>query len=451
MRVQKFVLVLVSFLGWAALAAPGSAAASAPIASRSHVWAWGFGTSGQLGIGKNGIRVEPVPVHLGVPLQIVGGSSGPAVGLYKGAVWAWGTGPLGNGSTYSASPVQITTLPPIRELAATDPNASGEGEAFYALADDGTVWAWGSGTNGELGDGSFANSTTPVQVTGLTSIGAIYANADTAYALRSPGDHRLFAWGMGTSGQLGNGQLANSDTPVTVQLPDGVHQVASACGSAYALSSRRPGRVFAWGDNSYGQLGDGTRSNAATPVLVRRVTTATAVVAGCDAAYAITGSARTVLAWGKGAQGQMGDGHKATRLYPVSVTGLSGVNNLATGVATAYAVLSDGTVWAWGQGSDGNLGDGQLTNNPEPTMLTSITSPVKEVVTAHDSNPGYTATVAMGTDGSLWSWGAYYAGWTGATGLGPEGGTATATQVPRVPPVCRIATLGGGTWFASLC
>jgi alpha-tubulin suppressor-like RCC1 family protein len=120
-------------------------------------------------------------------------------------------------------------------------------------------------------------------------------------------------------------------------------------------------------------------------------------------------------------------------------------------VATAYAVVSDGSVWAWGQGRDGNLGDGQLTNNPVPARLTSITSPVQAVVTANSSSPGYTATVALGTDGSLWSWGAYYAGWTGATGLGPEGGTATASRVPRVPPACRIATLGGDIWFASLC
>jgi alpha-tubulin suppressor-like RCC1 family protein len=119
-------------------------------------------------------------------------------------------------------------------------------------------------------------------------------------------------------------------------------------------------------------------------------------------------------------------------------------------VATAYAVVSDGSVWAWGQGSDGNLGDGQLTNNPVPAKLTSISSPVQAVVTANSSS-GYTATVALRTDGSLWSWGAYYAGWTGATGLGPEGGTATASRVPRVPPACRIATLGGDIWFASLC
>lgn len=71
--------------------------------------------------------------------------------------------------------------------------------------------------------------------------------------------------------------------------------------------------------------------------------------------------------------------------------------------------------------------------------------------TVNTGNPGYNASVALGTDGSLWSWGAYYAGWTGATGLGPEGGRATASRMPRIPPACWVATLGGDVWFASLC
>lgn len=346
-RIRTLVLVLVSVLGLAALAAAGPAAASAPPHPRSHLWTWGSSSLGQLGIGVTPvppqvvvIRPAPVPIHLTVPLQITSGG-GVILGLYHGSVWAWGSGALGNGSTSSTAPVPITTLPPVRELAAT-------GSSYYALADNGTVWAWGDGSNGELGDGSFASSLTPVQVTGLTDIGAIYGGADTTYALQFP-DHRLFAWGMGTDGELGNGQLANSDAPVPVQVPDGVHQVATQCGTTYALSSRRPGHVFAWGVNAYGQLGDGTRSNAAIPVLVRRVTTATTVMAACNSGYAIIGTARTVMAWGKGNQGQMGDGHKATRVYPVAVIGLSGVTSLTAGPQAVYALLSDHTVWSWGK------------------------------------------------------------------------------------------------------
>ena len=451
--IRKAAVALVCILGWAALAAPGPARASTPPHPRSHIWAWGSARGGELGIDATPIppqvvlvRPAPVPIHLTVPLQVTSGGS-VVLGLYKGMVWAWGTGPLGNGSTGSKTPVQITTLPPVRELAAT-----GGGQAFYALADNGTVWAWGSGTNGELGDGSFASSSTPVQVTGLTGVGAIYAGSDTAYALQVP-DHRLFAWGMGTNGELGNGQMANSDTPVPVQVPDGVHQVATQCGSTYALSSRRPGRVFAWGGNGDGQLGDGTRSNAATPVLVRRVTTATTVLAACNSGYAITGTAHTVMAWGRGDQGQMGDGHKATRVLPVPVTGLSGVASLTAGPATVYALLSDHTLWAWGEGHGGNLGNGQFTNSPVPVQVTGITAPVKTVVSAPTGGnaSGFVATEALGTDGSVWGWGAAWGFGEGATGLGIDGGTATPGQVGRVPAICGIATDGGGVWFASTC
>jgi alpha-tubulin suppressor-like RCC1 family protein len=209
--------------------------------------------------------------------------------------------------------------------------------------------------------------------------------------------------------------------------------------------------VFAWGANGYGQLGDGTRSNAATPVLVRRVTTAVTVMAACNSAYAIIGTARTVMAWGKGNEGQMGDGHKATRVFPVPVTGLSGVTSLTSGLQTVYALLSDHTVWAWAEGHGGNLGNGQYTNNPVPDEVTGITSPIRVVVSTDCCGSGFVATEALGTDGSVWGWGAAWGFGEGATGLHIDGGTATPGRVGRVPPICQIAADGGGVWFASLC
>jgi alpha-tubulin suppressor-like RCC1 family protein len=446
MGIRKVALVLACVLGWAALAAPGPAAAATPPHPRSHVWAWG---AGELGI-ANGIRVAPVPIHLGFPLQIVAGGDaglgGVVLGLHDGSVWAWGNGPPGNGSTGSTTPVQITTLPPIQQLA-------GNGAASYALADNGTVLAWGNGTNGELGDGSFTSSLTPVQVKGLTGISAIYADGDTAYALRSS-DHRLFAWGAGTSGQLGNGQLANSDRPVPVHVPDGVQQVVAHCGAAYALSSKRPGRVFAWGFNGSGQLGNGTLTNEDTPVLVHQVTTADSVAAGCGFAYAIVGTAHKVMAWGSGGFGQLGDRHKASQLTPVPVINVSGVASLATSTNTAYAVLSDGSVWAWGYGATGEIGRGHQANTSVPAKLTSITSPIKTVLSGDSGQPGSIAIVALGTDGSLWSWGEIGQPWNGATGLGTNGhanATATATRIPRLPAICGLGTLGGVAYFASTC
>lgn len=438
-----------------AQAAPASGPARAASASRpaqagpaSRLWAWGFGEGGQLGIGSPGVRVAPVPVHgLGTApvTQVVAPNMfGPVVALTAAhTVWAWGPGPLGTGSSGgSVSPVPVTSLANTVALAATTQgNVHVDYDTFYALRGDGTVWAWGNGANGELGDGNLADSPAPVQVSGLTGIVSIVAGADTAYALRSDGT--VWAWGEGSSGQLGDGGTANSDVPVRVQLADHARQLASVCGSAYALTGGR--RVFAWGDNTWGQVGDGSRADAVAPVLVRRVRDASTVVAGCVDAYAILRDSGTVLAWGRGDQGEMGDGHTATRVLPVTVTGLSGVKQVSVGYETAYAVLPDATVRAWGYGRQGQLGNGTYANSSVPVQVTGITSPITSVVSGQFTASGQNSIVARGTDGSLWSWG--YTGF-GATGSG--GGGANPGRVPRVPVADGAFTIEGSTWFAAV-
>jgi alpha-tubulin suppressor-like RCC1 family protein len=427
-----------------AVAAAMALAVRAQAAPSSHLWAWGNGDGGQLGIGTPGVRITPVPVHgLGTsPVRQVVAPNffGPVVALTAdGTVWAWGPGPLGNGSpssTGSDSPVQLTSLPGTVAIAATTQgNDAALYNTFYALRSDGTVWAWGNGATGEVGDGSFTDSLTPVQVSGLTGVTAITAGGDTVYALRSDGT--VWAWGSGTSGQLGNGSTANSAVPVQVKLADRAAQLASECGSGYALTGGR--RIFAWGDNTYGQLGDGTRVSAATPVLVRRVSGASTVVANCVDAYAVIRGTGTVMAWGRGDQGEMGDGHTATRSLPVMVTGLSDVTQLSVGRLSAYAVLGDGTARAWGYGLQGQLGNGEDANSSVPVQVTGITSPIASVIS------GQNTIVARGTDGSLWSWGD--SGF-GANGSGGSGGNPG--RVPRAPAAQAVYDLEGGTWFAAV-
>jgi alpha-tubulin suppressor-like RCC1 family protein len=268
-------------VGAAVLGTVALVAAPAQAAPASRLWAWG---DGDLGIASGGVRVEAVPVHgLGTsPVrQVVSGNDfGPVLALLaNGTVWAWGSGPLGNGE-----PATESRLTGVTSIVAG-------GDAVYALRGDGTVWAWGDGEGGQLGDGA----------------------------------------------------MASSDVPVRVSLADQVTQLASQCGTGYALTGGW--RVFAWGGNAHGQLGDGTRTNSATPVLVRRVQDADSVTAGCVDAYAIVGRARTVLAWGQGDQGEMGDGHTATRPLPVTVADLSGVTQVSVGYFSTYAVRDDGMAW----------------------------------------------------------------------------------------------------------
>jgi alpha-tubulin suppressor-like RCC1 family protein len=430
--------VLAGLAMAAAFAASAPASPPAQAAARSHLWVWGEGPTGVPEDAR-----APVPVAgLGTAAvkQVISTINGTTVALLSdGTVWAWGAGPLGNGgSAGSTTPVRLTTLSGVTALAAiTQFTGLSQDNTFYALRSDGTVRAWGNGAYGQLGDGTTAASPVPVGVTGLTGVTKIVAGSDTAYALTR--NARVWAWGAGTAGQLGNGSAADSDVPVQVSLADRVTQLASQCGSAYALTGGR--RVFAWGGNADGQLGDGTRSNAATPVLVRRVTHARTVVAGCVDAYALIEGTGAVMAWGKGDQGEMGDGHTATRVYPVTVTGLTGITEVSVGYYTTYAVGPDGSLWAWGYGRQGQLGDGVPGNSPVPVKVTGITGPVTAVVPGQYQESGQNTVVARGSDGSLWSWG--YAGFNDA---GSGGSGANPGRIPRIPPATGVF----GTWFGAV-
>jgi alpha-tubulin suppressor-like RCC1 family protein len=158
-------------------------------------------------------------------------------------------------------------------------------------------------------------------------------------------------------------------------------------------------------------------------VLVHRVTDAAQVVGGCNDAYAILRGTGTVTAWGEGAQGQIGDGHRATRLYPVPAAGLAGITSIAPGWKTTYAVRDDGTVYAWGFDltQQVGLGDPSPSYVPLPTVVPGFGRPIAFVSA---STTGYTEenyAAALGRDGSIWTWGGLF---------GPD----SPAQITRTPP-----------------
>ncbi|HET9655517.1 MAG TPA: putative Ig domain-containing protein, partial [Kineosporiaceae bacterium] len=260
------------------------------------------------------------------------------------------------------APVQVAGLGDLVSMAAS----WGGG---YGLKSDGTVWSWGTGGQGQLGDGTMMTFTSdPVQVSGLNGVLAVGATSGNGFAVKADGT----VWGWGAGGPL-LGQTTFSNTSVPVQIPglDSVVAVSGGMGTAFALKS--DGTVWAWGSGVAGILGNGTAPMyQPTPVQVSGLPKITLVRASRGTAYAL-GVDGTVWAWGLGNLGQFGNGQAPATavLVPVQVT-ITGVKSISTGAFTGYALKSDGTVWAWGHGTAGELGNGGVSNSAVPVQVSGL-------------------------------------------------------------------------------
>jgi len=229
--------------------------------------------------------------------------------------------------------------------------AAGYGHTV-ALKEDGTVWAWGRNNKGQLGDGSTMERHTPVQVVGsrgmgfLTGVTAIAAHYLNTVALKDDGT--VWTWGNNDYGQLGDNTRTSSYTPVQVVGPGGTgfltDVTAIAAGYGHMVALKDDGTVWAWGDNGYGVLGDGTTDPSYTPVQVLGpegvgvLTGMTAIAAGWYHTVALKED-RTVWAWGNNGYGQLGDGTIAERHTPVQVLGPIGNTGLfaeVTGISARW-------------------------------------------------------------------------------------------------------------------
>jgi alpha-tubulin suppressor-like RCC1 family protein len=287
----------------------------------------------------------------------------------NGRVLAWGhnqDGQLGDGSTEpSASPVRVFGL---RNVVAT---ATGNSDAL-ALLSDGTVMAWGNNQAGQLGNGqrgSETDSTIPHLVHGLGGVTAIAAGGNHAYALLENGT--VMAWGSGESGQLGNGSTQASLVPSPVTGLSHVRAISS--GNRFGDALLEDGTVMTWGYNRFGQLGDGSTTSRLTPVPVVGLSNVKQISGGgnlsSDGHNIALLNNGTVMTWGDNESGQLGDGTTTDSSVPVAVHGLSDVSSVAAGGAHSMALLEDGTVMTWGSNEFGQLGNGTTENSVLPTAV----------------------------------------------------------------------------------
>jgi alpha-tubulin suppressor-like RCC1 family protein len=280
--------------------------------SDNTVRVWGYGPDGQLGDGLGINSATPVTVtDLTGITTIAAGYYHSLARKSDGTVWAWGrnsNGQLGNNGTSNQwVAVQVTGL------AGASAVAGGESHSLALKSDGSVVWAWGYNGNGQLGDGTNTERHSNVAVTGLTgTVTAIACGAQHSLALKSDGT--VWAWGGGWLGQLGNGTTMNVNVPVQVTGLAGITAIAAGNSHNLALDSNKD--VWAWGTNQFGQLGNGSLLSSNVPVKVSGLTGITAIGAGAAFSLAVK-SDGTVWAWGSGESGQLGNGTIAFKFAPV--------------------------------------------------------------------------------------------------------------------------------------
>ena len=310
-----------------------------------------------------------------------------------GRIFCWGSnedGQLGDGTESS----DYRNYPSVPVVGIDDATAIAAGIRFScAVRSDGTVWCWGE----DPGNGP--STAVPVQVPNINDATSVVAGGAFACALRSGG--AVACWGVGDLGQLGNGSFGSGGpTPQAVVGIDDATQIAAGWNHACALRSDHS--LWCWGGNGdgatgYGQLGDGTLDNSSTPVQVVGLDNVSAVAAGGWSTCA-TPADGTAWCWGYGEKGGLGDGNAANSSTPVQVVGITDARLLTVGDYHACVTEADDSPWCWGDTSWGSATGGPATTPVEGNNDSGAVP--QELATG-----GQQYLVFIDRRGHVWSWG----------------------------------------------
>jgi len=358
---------------------------------------WGLNTYGQVGNGTDISPTTPVTVTLPVgvtPTAIAaGGYHSLAIGS-NGNLYAWGQngyGQLGNGTTTDSwTPVEVS-LP-----GGVQPKAIAAGLAdSIALGSNGNVYSWGDNSFEELGNGSTASdSTTPVKVALPAGVTATAISAGQYHSMAIGSDGKLYAWGYNVDGQLGNNSKTTPTKPVVVSMPTGVSATEIAAGGFHSLALGTNGKLYSWGYNAYGQLGDGTTSDHVIPAAITSlVVTITGISAGLYHSVAMTASG-LVYTWGYNGYGQLGDGTLVNATSPKKLTLSWSATAVSAGLYHTMALASNGVMYAWGQNGYGQVGNG-TTNNAKSPVAVSFSAGTTVTAIPSDSSSSHSLAIAI--------------------------------------------------------
>ncbi|MCL2785890.1 MAG: hypothetical protein FWD81_01515, partial [Methanomassiliicoccaceae archaeon] len=411
---------------WASLS--GGNGHTIALKTNGTLWGWGGNASGQVGQGATGGTYHS-PTQIGTDNNWAWISTGGATTFAiktNGTLWACGSsqfGRIGNGD------IANNTYPSLLQVG-TDTNwATVAGGLYHGVATktDGTVWGWGANLTRSIGDGTTTQRPTPVPATTVgTGFVAVFAGTDFSLGLMADGS--LKGWGRNDSGQTGTGLAPNINSPGYVFEAPVPMWESIAAGSEYTLAIKTNGTLWAWGQNTYGKLGDGTTTQRNSPVQIGTDADWKSVDAGIDHTIAIKTDG-TLWAWGRNNNGQIGQGGTGGNYYsPTQVGTDTNWASISAGDNHALAMKTNGTLWAWGQNNSGQLGDNTPIDKNSPVQVGTDTNWASV-------SAGGRHSLGIKTDGTLWAW--------GTNGEGQIGDTTTTQRNLPVP-------IGSATDWASV-
>ncbi|MFC7774812.1 RCC1 domain-containing protein [Flavobacterium sp. GCM10027622] len=350
------------------------------------LWSWGRNNSGQLGTGQNSSTINLLPKQIGTESNWLKISAGNAHNLAikaNGTLWAWGRnsdGQVGIGSNASTfnTPQQIGTDTDWAFISAGD-------EFSLAIKTNGTLWAWGDNAFGQLGDTSTDDRNSPVQIGTATNWASVSAGTQHALGLKVNGE--LWAWGTNNTARFSTTLPAFSYVPIQMGTDTDWSKVVASRDHGAALKTN--GTFWTWGSNATGQLGDGTTVDKTTPINIASLNGAIKIAKGHQHTLVIKNDG-TIWSWGGNASGQLGIG---TPLSPapsptLNPTQENTFNNtwiyIDSKITHTAAIRSDGTLYTWGANLWGQLGDNSQTAKSAPVNVSCPTLATDDFVSAED-------------------------------------------------------------------
>ena len=337
------------------------------VTAAQAAYCWGYNGYGQLGNGTLTSSTTPVAVSGGLKFATVNAGIFATCGVTTaGVAYCWGdngVGELGNGTTLnSLAPVAVSG-----GLTFASVSGGGNFSNFTCgVTTVGAAYCWGANGGGQLGNGTLTSSTTPVAVSGGLTFASVSAGGQ-AFACGVTTGGAAYCWGANTNGQLGNGTTTASSTPVAVS---GGHTFASVNAGYYgACGVTTAGAAYCWGANPVGQFGNGTGISSPTPVAVSGGLIFKTVSGGGGSFTCGVTTAQAAYCWGANTYGQLGNGTLNSSLTPMAVFGGLAFTAVSGGTQGACGVTTAGGAYCWGGNTQGELGNGTHTSSTTPVVV----------------------------------------------------------------------------------